>query len=219
MEKGEKEWSFEKSYNTCYRQDHIKTLQTPGTTLTDIDIMNLFYLMVWKKGYTPDDVRCIDSQVVSMIMRWYREGTSPTNREPIDLKTINRTKNLFTENVPPLLFLPLCCGGHWSLLYYRKESCLWTHMDSLYPMHLSYAKEVLRALKEWNYLTLLPWDGTINHFSGMTHQPQSWECGIYLLLYMLVVLESTNDGDIKRNLYYTNDRSRRELTQTLLKII
>src|SRR6478752_5056310 len=153
MDEDEVEWTFEKSYNPHKRKEHIAILSKPGTSLTDMEIMNLFYLMAWKKGYSREDVRIIDSQLIAMIMRGgIKEERSFTQK---------RIKNLFTIRLPPLLFLPLHHGSHWSLLYYRRGTGQWFHMDSLYPLHSSYARSVLETLQEEAYLESIPWLGEI----------------------------------------------------------
>jgi Ulp1 family protease len=131
--------------------------------------------------------------------------------------TTTYIKNLFTQNLPSILLVPIHNNDHWSLLYYRTSTGVWHHMDSLAPYHTSYVEEVMEELDALGYL-LSP-NNEVVHFRRMPRQPQGWECGIYLLLYMLIVSESRNDKEIQEKIVFTSESHRKELTQSLLSLL
>ena len=126
-------------------------------------------------------------------------------------------KHLFTKDLPEVLLVPIYYSNHWSLLYYRSSTGAWHHMDSLAPYHQHYVKEAMERLDKEGYL-LSP-NKEVLHFKRMPRQPQGWECGIYLLLYMLIVSESLNDQQIQEKIAFTSDYHRKELTRSLLALL
>lgn len=131
--------------------------------------------------------------------------------------TITYIKNLFTQNLPSILLVPVHHSNHWSLLYYRTATGVWHHMDSLSPYHSHYVKEVMEVLSDKGYL--ISTNNDVVYFKRMPRQPQGWECGIYLLLYMLIVSEARDDQQIQQKIAFTSDSHRKELTQSLLYLL
>lgn len=91
-------------------------------------------------------------------------------------------------------------------------------MDSLHPYHATYARRLLLLLEREGYLTVAK-RSEVHYFSALPRQPKGWECGLYLLLYMLIVADSLNDREIASKLYLADDQHRRHITEFLLELL
>lgn len=197
----------------------MRVLLSDGTWLNDEEMTQLFALMAWQKSLKPEkDVRLIWPSVTKMLMEHETRRTNLVTPEVMAL---------FRDDVPPLLLLPIASGGHWSLLYYRRQARRWYHMDSIAGYHAQYAHQILKTLCFLGCLSTnmgdrgksFYWDGQIRTFERLPRQLGSWQCGTTVLLFMLVVCESVDDNDIQQHVYMTGESYRLALVKHLINLL
>ena len=182
MEKEPDESGSVGEFHSVYRQRIIAILNKPGTELDDICVLQLFYLMCRAKRYRNTQVRLVDSCVLEAALRCAR----PSRLD----KQINDLRSVFEElPVVPLVLIPLVGSSHWSLLVYRTRRQRWYHLDSLAPYHSRMAHHTLQ--KMYN-LMIVPRSLKSLLSVKLPHQRSGWECGLYVLQYMLMSIESSN---------------------------
>jgi hypothetical protein len=189
---------------------HIDSLVRDGTWLDDDAVTELFGLLAWQKGVQTNKVRFISPCITKMLMEHQTRRVGVVTQEVWDL---------FQKDVPPLLFVPICHAGHWSLLYLRNQK--WWHMDSLGSYHRAYSYEVMRTLKAVGCLDgASAWDGrTLHQYQGVPRQPGSWQCATYVLLFMLVLCDSIDERDVQRHIEMCGESYRRSLVDCLINLL
>ena len=201
------------------RKELLRVLLSDGIWLNDDELTQLFSLIAWQKSIMGErDVRVIWPSVSKMLMEHKQRRSNLVTPE---------IKALFQSNVPPLLFLPIAYAGHWSLLFYRRESRRWYHMDSIEGYHAQYARQVMSTLCFLGCLSQRDtdmghhfyWDGQLCTFKGVPHQLGSWQCGTTVLLFMLVVCESSDDEDVQQHVHMTGEKYRRALVGHLINML
>jgi Ulp1 family protease len=195
---------------------HLRdTLTKRGTMLDDILIQQLFYLMAWKKGYSPEQVRIVDPVLLESALH-----------TPGQQDNVRHVKRVFTDlPLPPLILLPLVGSTHWSLLLYRTRHHRWYHLDSLAPYHSELARTTVKALKSAQGAK-----GSIS-LHTVAHLPRQdalWECGLYTLEYIIFAVESSLRAGTDESAFHKHLTQHAELacegnlllfTENLLKLL
>jgi len=167
---------FSKLFNRRYIPDIRTTLTKRGTMLDDIVLHQLFYLMAWKKPYTEEQVRLVDSIILHSALHYHKSD-------------VKHLRVYFTQlPLPPLILVPLVGKDHWSLLLYRPLHNRWYHLDSLSPFHTTLARQTVESLVK---LTIVPRHASIRTVPHLPLQDACWECGLYLLQYALIAIASS----------------------------
>ena len=120
---------------------------------------------MYYKGKSLDDLVLIASDIASSVSK---ENTS-------DIKNV---KKQLLENKDKLILFPITDGRHYILLYRRPNKEQWGYMDSKVGSTKAFAFEVIEKLMDTYrepYHMITP------------EQTGSFECGTYVLLFMLVV--------------------------------
>lgn len=186
--------TFEKEIVQSQRPHIRRQLESPGTYLDDIAVLQLFYHMAVGKRYTRDQVCLVDCCLLQAAL-YSRDDQREKNQ--------GHLRQQFREAVggaTPIILMPLVGLDHWSLLCYRTRAQRWYHLDSLAPLHSKLGRSTVTSLKRLGIT-----DGQLESLD-VPRQFGGWECGLYALQYMLQALECTrlvgigNEERFKRKL-------------------
>jgi hypothetical protein len=204
---------FAKLFHPFYIPEIRKQLCERGTHLNDIALNHLFYLMAWKMPYREEQVRMVDSVLLESAFRFHHKDSKHLHTQ-------------FTrEPLPPIILLPLVGHSHWSLLFYRTRNKRWYHLDSLAPYHSALALETVESL---GALSIGPPHAPLHTVALLPRQREGWECGLYVLQYILMAVKSSNRAGPDESRFHRELRRYGELaceenlllfTETLLELL
>jgi hypothetical protein len=172
---------FESALVNSQRPHIRKQLESPGTWLDDISVLQLFYHMAVGKHYTRAQV-CLSDCIFLEAALYGRDDQRVKNQGLLIRE--------FRESVDsvPLIMIPLVGSGHWSLLCYRTRAKRWYHLDSLSPLHTQLARATVNHLEK---LGAVPRKTEPIDRLRVPQQRETWECGLYTLQYMIHAMECT----------------------------
>lgn len=198
-----------------------------GEWLNDDGILKFAYLLACKKGKTLSDVRIIGPCLLEVMLKSFHKDLKLTESEK-ERRMARNIKNYRCNFEPdvPLIIIPIHYADHWSLLYWRREPGKWYTMDSLGRYHSERYIYTLNILHERGYLPIEMFQqaggmdcNKIQRIEGLKRQPGGWECGTYVLLYILILLEAPNDRALQNSVNLLSERNREKLTKKLLSYI
>lgn len=170
--------------------------------MTDTEVLKFAYLLAHFKQKSPSQVGIIDPATTDTIRRFHKRNQQASQY----------MREIFQS--APLILMPICDDAHWSLLYHRRGTNHWVHMDSLAPLHTTFAKQTLSELFA---MGLAATDKMVN-FIGLPRQRSYWECGTFTLLYMLTVM-LFDDAEIQKSIHFLSEERRQKLTQHISDLI
>lgn len=158
------------------------TLQHEGRWLDDECIMQLSQAML-QCCQLQHSVALVDSLALA---DWLRRGRSPDA--------------LVAPQGCRLQLMPVHDADHWSLLVRCYQTRQWIHLDSLRGYHTRYVSRLVDALDAYYG------DAFERHSPRMVCQEADWECGLYLLMYVWMVLRwvPTSDSLLQHTEKYKN---------------
>ena len=213
-EEEEEEETFEAAYSPGKTPHLIKKLQRRGSWMDDYCVLHLFNLMAWKKGYRAAEVRMIDSVVAESMLRSRGQRQDRWH-----------LAERFSRRPPPLILLPLVCGAHWSLLALRTGANRWYHLDSAHPYH---AQLAARTLADLRAAAVVGAGEGAHRVGGLAHQAGDWECGLYVLQYALMLVESSREAGqderafvriLGEHVHIASDKNLLLFTQRVLRLL
>ncbi len=98
------------------------------------------------------------------------------------------------SKVNRIYIIPVHSNDHWSLLVRMPKIKCWFHFDSIPGYHRSYASRLANKIDTEIYE--IDEDDEENefdfiYFKNVPQQNSNWECGIYLLMYVFVMIHYT----------------------------
>lgn len=193
--------TFIKLYDDVGRK-HDASVLWKEKLVSDTEILKFFYVLAHFKGKEMSEVRLIDPSTTETIRRFYERGDEASSY----------MNEIFAD--VPLLLMPISDNVHWSLMYYRRGSNHWVHMDSLAPLHAGLARNIVQQL----YRMKLTRTDQVIQFERLPAQASVWECGTFTLLYMLTVM-LFSDEEIRASINILNEERRQKLCLHLRQLL
>jgi Ulp1 family protease len=187
--------TFEELYHGIIRPINHDTLYK-RELMNDTEVLKFAYLLAHFKQKSPSQLSIIDPATTDTIRRFHARNQEASQY----------MKEMFLS--VPLILMPICDDVHWSLLYHRRGTNHWVHMDSLAPLHATFAQTTLTQLRAMGLTT----SEKMVTFIDMPRQRSYWECGTFTLLYMLTVM-LFDDAEIQHSIDILSEERRQKLTK------
>jgi hypothetical protein len=184
--------------------------------LNDVDIMFFSYAFAWMLNISKEDLIVIDPVALRTFIN-SKDDPNKFERQLKAMKTILDPFFGYTKTNKVVIF-PLHHKTHWSLLLfinYIDGKKLWCRYDSFSSSHKDYIQQILSTFTKHNILK------TENHKYVKRKVPKQkglWECGVYILMYIYLVMVHRNlipDNKLKN----CNDNKMRGMVQRMTKLI